>query len=130
MDLAISDGLRLAATPLLTVNRKKFRSDAQRILDIADDREAGGFVIGLPRNMNGTEGPRCQSVRAFAEKFSELTELPAAFWDERLSSVAAERSLIEAGASRKKRKSVINHVAAALILQGALDRLRLPGSTR
>ncbi|MDE0111119.1 MAG: Holliday junction resolvase RuvX [Albidovulum sp.] len=122
--LAVSDGLRLAATPLLTVKRKKFRSDAQRILEIAEERDAGGFVVGLPKNMNGTEGPRCQSVRSFAERFSELTALPATFWDERLSSVAAERSLIEAGASRKKRKRVINHVAASLILQGALDRLR------
>ena len=122
--LAISDGLLIAATPLLTVKRKKFYADAQRILEIADEREAGGFVIGLPKNMNGTEGPRCQSVRSFANRFSEITALPAAFWDERLSTVAAERTLIEAGASRKKRKNVINHVAASLILQGALDRLR------
>ena len=128
--LAVSDGLRLAATPLLTVNRKKFRIDVQRILEIAVDREAGGFVLGLPMNMNGTEGPRCQSVRSFAEKFLEMTEMPAVFWDERLSSVAAERSLIEAGASRKKRKSVINHVAASFILQGALDRLRQLDSIR
>jgi len=124
--IAISDGLRLAATPLQTVNRKKFQADARIILEIADNRSAGGFVIGLPMNMNGTEGPRCQSVRAFAAKFSELTDLPSAFWDERLSSVAAERTLIDAGASRKKRKGVINHVAASLILQGALDRLRQP----
>ena len=128
--LAVSDGLRQAATPLLTVNRKKFRIDVQRILEIAVDREAGGFVLGLPMNMNGTEGPRCQSVRSFAEKFLEMTEMPAVFWDERLSSVAAERSLIEAGASRKKRKSVINHVAASFILQGALDRLRQLDSIR
>ncbi len=87
-------------------------------------RAIGGLILGLPRNMDGSEGPRCQSTRAFARNLARLTELPITFWDERLSTVAAERALLEADASRRRRAEVIDHVAAAYILQGALDRLR------
>ena len=87
-------------------------------------RAIGGLVLGLPRNMDGSEGPRCQSTRAFARNLGRLTDLPIAFWDERLSTVAAERALLEADTSRKRRREVIDHVAAGYILQGALDRLR------
>ncbi|MDP5350280.1 MAG: Holliday junction resolvase RuvX, partial [Paracoccaceae bacterium] len=86
-------------------------------------RELGGFVLGLPRNMDGSEGPRCQSTRAFARNLERLTDLPIGYWDERLSTVAAERALLEADTTRKRRAEVIDHVAASYILQGALDRL-------
>ena len=122
--VAVSDGLRSVATPLETVRRKKFGIDAARLLEIIADRTLTGIVLGLPRNMDGTEGPRCQSTRAFARNLSRLTELPVTFWDERLSTVAAERALLEADTSRKRRAEVIDHVAASYILQGLLDRLR------
>jgi putative holliday junction resolvase len=93
------------------------------LLAILDAREIGGIILGLPRNMDGSEGPRCQSTRAFARNLSRLTERPIGFWDERLSTVAAERALLEADTSRRKRAEVIDHVAAGVILQGALDRL-------
>lgn len=121
--LAISDRLRGVATPLHTLKRVKFTVDAAAILALAGAREACGFVLGLPRNMDGSEGPRAQSTRAFARNLSALTLLPICFWDERLSTVAAERALIEADTSRKRRKEVIDAVAAGYILQGALDRL-------
>jgi putative Holliday junction resolvase len=122
--VAVSD-LRLGiATPLETIRRTKFTLDAARLLEICAAREIGGLVIGLPRNMDGSEGPRAQSTRAFARNLAALTSLPLAFWDERLSTVAAERALIAADASRKRRAEVIDHVAAGYILQGALDRLR------
>ncbi|ARE39697.1 Putative Holliday junction resolvase YggF [Rhodovulum sp. P5] len=122
--VAVSDTLWSVATPLETIRRKKFTLDAARVLDIADHRSAGGLVLGLPRNMDGSEGPRCQSTRAFARNLSRLTDLPIGFWDERLSTVAAERALLEADTSRRRRAEVIDHVAAGYILQGMLDRLR------
>nr|WP_237398974.1 Holliday junction resolvase RuvX [Rhodovulum sulfidophilum] len=122
--VAVSDPFWSIATPLETVRRKKFTLDAGRVLEIAAGREAGGIVLGLPRNMDGTEGPRCQSTRAFARNLSRLTELPIGFWDERLSTVAAERALLEADTSRRRRAEVIDHVAAGYILQGLIDRLR------
>ena len=96
-------------------------------MEIATAREIAGVVIGLPLNMDGTEGPRCQSTRAFARNLERLTPLPIGFWDERLSTVAAERALLEADTSRKRRGEVIDHVAAGVILHGALDRLRYLG---
>ncbi len=122
--VAVSDRLGGVATPLETVRRKKFTLDSGRLLEIIAGRELGGIILGLPRNMDGTEGPRCQSTRAFARNLSRLTEVPIGFWDERLSTVAAERALLEADTSRKRRAEVIDHVAASYILQGALDRLR------
>ncbi|SFU93106.1 putative holliday junction resolvase [Aliiroseovarius crassostreae] len=122
--VAVSDGFRQVATPLETIKRKKFTLDAGRILEIVAERQLGGIVLGLPRNMDGTEGPRCQSTRAFARNLAKLTELPITFWDERLSTVAAERALLEADTSRKRRSEVIDHVAAGYILQGVLDRMR------
>ncbi len=121
--VAVSDGLWSVATPLDTIRRKKFTLDAAALLAITDHRDVGGIVLGLPRNMDGTEGPRCQKTRAFARNLGKLTELPITYWDERLSTVAAERALLEADASRARRAQVIDHVAAGYILQGALDRL-------
>jgi len=121
--VAVSDGMRHVGSPLETVRRKKFGVDAARLLEIAKKRELVGFVLGLPRNMDGSEGPRCQSTRAFARNLEKLTDLPITFWDERLSTVAAERVLLEADTSRKRRADVIDHVAAGYILQGLLDRL-------
>ena len=122
--VAVSDGLRSVATPLETIRRKKFGLDAAQLQAILDKRRIGGIILGLPRNMDGSEGPRCQSTRAFARNFSRLWDGPIGFWDERLSTVAAERALLEADTSRKRRSEVIDHVAASYILQGALDRLR------
>ncbi|WP_417720456.1 Holliday junction resolvase RuvX [Salipiger sp.] len=127
--VAVSDLLLGVATPQETVKRKKFTEDAQRLIAILTDRAIGGIVLGLPRNMDGSEGPRCQSTRAFARNFSRLWDGPITFWDERLSTVAAERALIEADTSRAKRAELIDHVAAGYILQGALDRLRHIRST-
>lgn len=121
--VALSDRTRSVATPVETIRRKKFTTDAERLLQIVMDREVGGLILGLPRNMDGSEGPRCQSTRAFARNLSRLTDLPIGFWDERLSTVAAERALLEADTSRRRRAEVIDHVAASYILQGALDRL-------
>lgn len=121
--VAVSDGMRQVATPLETIRRKKFGLDAARLLEICEDRNIAGIVLGLPLNMDGSEGPRCQSTRAFARNLEKLTDLPISFWDERLSTVAAERALLEADTSRKRRAEVIDHVAASYILQGALDRL-------
>ena len=122
--IAISDRMGTVATPLETIRRKKFTLDAERLFEIVKKREIGGLVLGLPRNMDGSEGPRCQKTRAFARNLSRLTDLPIGFWDERLSTVAAERALLEADTSRKRRAEVIDHVAASYILQGALDRMR------
>ncbi|MBL4813435.1 MAG: Holliday junction resolvase RuvX [Rhodobacteraceae bacterium] len=125
--VALSDPLRSVASPHETIRRKKFGLDAARLLAIAKDRSLGGFVLGLPLNMDGSEGPRAQSTRAFARNLSRLTELPITYWDERLSTVAAERALLEADTSRKRRAEVIDHVAAGYILQGFLDRLSYMG---
>src|SRR5205085_10441666 len=114
---------RRLATGVETIARKNFTADAARLLAIAGERNAAGFVLGLPLNMDGSEGPRAQSTRAFARNLSRLTELPIALWDERLSTVAVERELIAADASRARRAAVIDQHAAQFILQGALDRL-------
>lgn len=122
--VAASDALLSSANPVETIKRTKFTADADRLLAIATDRNAAGVILGLPRNMDGSEGPRCQSTRAFARNLAARTDLPIGFWDERLSTVAAERALIEADLTRKRRAEVIDAVAAAYILQGALDRIR------
>ncbi len=121
--VAVSDRMRSVASPLEVVRRRKFTLDAARLTEIAAAREIGGLVLGLPRNMDGSEGPRAQSTRAFARNLQRIVDLPMVFWDERLSTVAAERALLEADASRAKRAAVVDQVAAAYILQGALDRL-------
>jgi putative Holliday junction resolvase len=121
--VAVCDPDRRVATPVETIMRKRFALDAGRILALAAERRAAGVVLGLPINMDGSEGPRAQSTRAFARNLAKLTELPIALWDERLSTAAVERALIAADASRAKRKAVIDAHAAAYILQGALDRL-------
>ncbi len=121
--VAVSDPDRKLATGVETVRRTKFSADAARVLALAAERSAAGFVLGLPINMDGSEGPRAQSTRAFAGNLAKLTDLPIALWDERLSTAAVERDLIGADVSRKKRAAVIDQHAAAFILQGALDRL-------
>jgi putative holliday junction resolvase len=121
--VAASDPDRKLATAVETIARKTFTVDAQHILALASERSAVGFVLGLPINMDGSEGPRAQSTRAFARNFAKHTELPIALWDERLSTAAVERQLIAADVSRRKRAAVIDQHAAAFILQGALDRL-------
>jgi putative Holliday junction resolvase len=121
--VASCDPDRRLATGVETIARKKFTIDAQRLLALAAERNAVGFVLGLPINMDGSEGPRAQATRAFARNFAKLTELPIALWDERLSTAAVERDLIAADVSRAKRAAVIDQHAAAYILQGALDRL-------
>ena len=121
--VAISDVFRGVSTPVETIKRKKFTTDAHALLALLDKRQVTGIVLGLPRNMDGTEGPRCQATRAFARNLERLTPLPITFWDERLSTVAAERALLEADTSRKRRAEVIDHVAAGYILQGMLDRM-------
>ena len=121
--VAVSDGLLSVASPLETIKRTKYTADAARLSEIIAGREICGIVLGLPFNMDGSEGPRCQSTRAFARNFARQSELPITYWDERLSTVAAERALLEADASRKRRAEVIDNIAAAYILQGALDRL-------
>lgn len=123
LGVATSDLRRSVASPLETIKRTKFTADANALIALASGRDAAGFVLGLPRNMDGSEGPRCQSTRAFARNLSKLTDLPITFWDERLSTVAVERTLIEADQSRKRRAEVIDKMAAAFILQGVLDRL-------
>jgi len=127
--VAVSDGMRSVATPLETIRRKKFTLDAQSLQAILDKRAICGIVLGLPRNMDGSEGPRCQKTRAFARNFAQLWPGPITFWDERLSTVAAEKALLEADTTRKRRAEVIDHVAASYILQGALDRLRHIGDS-
>lgn len=121
--VAISDRMRGVATPVETIRRKKFGVDATALLALLTKREVCGIVLGLPLNMDGSEGPRVQSTRGFARNLEKLTDLPITFWDERLSTVAAERALIEADTSRTRRSQIIDHVAASYILQGLLDRL-------
>lgn len=122
--LAISDGDHKVASPLETLKRTKFRDDVQRLLAIVDDRNIGGFIAGLPVSLDGTEGPRCQSVRQFAENLLALRDMPFAFWDERMSTAAMQRFLIgEVDMTRKRRGEIIDKLAAAYILQGALDFL-------
>ena len=122
--VAVCDPLRLAARPLTVVKRRSRREDFGVLAEMVTVEEVEAIICGLPLNMDGSEGPRCQKTRAFARNLSRLTELPIGFWDERLSTVAAERALLEADTSRKRRGEVIDHVAAGFILQGVLDRLR------
>lgn len=128
--VAVSDARRSVATPLETLRRRKFGADAEALRAVAEGRAAVGFVLGLPRNMDGGEGPRAQSTRAFARNLARALGLPVALWDERLSTVAAERMLLEADASRAKRARLVDSVAAAYILQGALDRLSAAAEQR
>ena len=121
--LALSDTRRTIASPLETLKRTKFRADAERLLALAKRHDVGALVVGLPRNMDGSEGPRAQSTRAFVKNLAPLTTLAIAFWDERLSTAAVTRTLIAADASRKRRAALVDKMAAAYILQGALDRL-------
>ena len=121
--VALSDTRRQVATPIEVIRREKFTLDAARLLALLDQRGATGIVLGLPLNMDGSSGPRVQSTQAFARNLEKLTTLPICYWDERLSTVAAERALLEADTSRKRRKEVIDQVAAGFILQGALDRM-------
>jgi putative Holliday junction resolvase len=123
--VAVSDTLRSIASPMALIRKTKFTDDATALFKLMADREAAGVVIGLPVNMDGTEGPRCQSARAFGRNLLRLRELPIAFWDERMSSMAVNRMLIdEADMTRARRAELVDKAAAAWILQGALDRLR------
>ncbi len=123
--VAASDATRMIASPLVLIRKTKFTQDADAVLRLMDERRAAGLVIGLPLNMDGTEGPRAQSCRAFARNLQRLREVPVAFQDERLSTTAVERFLIdELDLTRKRRAGVVDRTAAAWILQGALDRLR------
>ncbi|MCU0902381.1 MAG: Holliday junction resolvase RuvX [Tabrizicola sp.] len=121
--VALSDLRRQVATPIDVIRREKFTLDAGRLLTLLEARAAAGIVLGLPLNMDGSVGPRVQATQAFARNLEKLTALPICYWDERLSTVAAERALLEADTSRKRRKEVIDQVAAGYILQGALDRM-------
>lgn len=122
--IAISDGMRYSATPLETIKRVKFTQDAERLLQLIAQNRVVGLVIGLPLNMDGSEGPRVQSTRAFARSLAQKTPLPIAFWDERLSTSAVTRMMIEADLRRDRRDEIVDKLAASYILQGALDRLR------
>lgn len=119
--LALSDVTRTVASPFDTIRRTKFTKDAEALLAILDRQGVGGLVIGLPVEMDGREGARCQSTRAFAANLLKLRDIPIAFWDERLSTAAVTRTLLEADASRARRAEVVDKMAAAYILQGALD---------
>jgi len=123
--VAVSDGLRFTATPLETIARTKFTADAQRLAALVAENAAVAIVLGLPLNMDGSEGPRAQSTRAFARNLAGKLPLPIAFWDERLSTAAVDRMLIEADTRRDRRAEVVDKLAAAYILQGFLDRLRI-----
>jgi putative holliday junction resolvase len=125
--IALSDTRLKIATPFHTIRRTKFSKDAEALLALCEREKVGGLILGLPINMNGTEGPRAQATRAFLRNLAPLTDLPVVLWDERLSTAAAERAMLEADLSRKKRAEKIDAAAAAFILQGALDRLaKLP----
>ena len=128
--IALSDGLRHSASAHETLKRKKFTLDADHLAALIAAREVTGIVLGLPRNMDASEGPRAQATRAFARNLDQRADfnLPIGFWDERLSTVAAEKALLEADTTRKRRAEVIDAVAASYILQGALDRLRHIGA--
>ena len=122
--VAVSNPDRTLATPLETIRRTKFTKDAARLVELAEPRKIGGIVLGLPLNMDGSEGPRVQATRAFARNLARVLPLPIAFWDERLSTSVMERALIDLDTSRAKRAEMIDALAASYILQGALDRLR------
>ncbi len=121
--LALSDVTLTIATPMETIKRTKFKVDVARLQEIVDTQNVGGFVLGWPVNMDGSEGPRCQSTMAFSRNLAEKINLPQALWDERLSTAAVERTLIEADRSRARRKQLVDKMAAAYILQGALHAL-------
>ena len=121
--IALSDGLRMTATPVETLRRRKFTPDARHLIDLARREDAGAFILGLPVNMDGSCGPRVQATRAFARNLGRLTDIPVVLWDERLSTAAVERTMLEADLSRARRAEVVDKLAAAWILQGALDRL-------
>ncbi len=124
--VALSDSLLMTASPVEVIRRTKFTADAEKLIALIRAREAAGLVLGLPVNMDGTEGPRCQSVRQFATNLLEKIDLPLAFWDERLSTAAVERMLVdEMDVSRARRREVVDKAAAAYILQGALEALRI-----
>jgi putative Holliday junction resolvase len=122
--VAVSDGMRYSATPLETIKRTKFTHDAERLLQLIAENQIAAIILGLPLNMDGTEGRRVQSTRAFARSLAQKTPLPIAFWDERLSTSAVTRMMIEADLRRDRRAEVVDKLAASYILQGALDRLR------
>lgn len=122
--VAISDGMRYSATPLETIKRQKFTQDAERVVQLIAENRAVGVVLGLPLNMDGSEGPRAQSTRAFARNLAQKIAIPIVFWDERLSTSAVTRTLIEADVRRDRRAEVVDKLAASYILQGALERLR------
>lgn len=122
--VALTDVLRTVATPLETLPRGKFTADAEALIALIKKHGVAGLVIGLPLNMNGTEGPSAQSARAFARNFEKKHDLPILFWDERLSTTAVTRTLLEADVSREKRKKVVDKMAASFILQGVLDAMR------
>ena len=124
LGLALSDVTRMIASPLETIVRRKFSLDAARLFEITFEHKVAGLVLGLPRNLDGTEGPRAQATRALARNLNKLSVLPVLLWDERLTTAAAERMLIEADQSRKRRAEVIDKLAATLILQSALDLMR------
>jgi putative Holliday junction resolvase len=126
--LALSDATRNIASALVTLRRSRLAEDLRRLLDLAAEHGVGGFVVGLPLNLDGSQGRRAQATRAFVRDLGKATQLPIAYWDERLSTVAAERVLLEADLSRRRRAEVVDKVAATLILQGALDRMNRPSS--
>ncbi len=121
--VALSDTMRTVATPMVVLKKAKLKEDVRELQAIIDEQGVGGIVLGLPKNMDNSEGPRAQSTRAFARNISEALGMPILLWDERLSTAAVTRALIEADASRKKRAEVVDKMAAAYILQGALDRM-------
>jgi putative Holliday junction resolvase len=122
--IALSDGLRYTATPIETIRRTRFTADAARLIDLIAENDVVGLVLGLPLNMDGSEGPRAQSTRAFARNLAQKTPVPIVFWDERLSTSAVTRMLIEADTRRERRAEVVDKLAASYILQGYLDSLR------
>lgn len=122
--LALSDLGRRIATPLETIKRRKFSLDAAELLAICEKHAIAGMILGLPLNMDGSEGPRAQATRAFVRNLAPMTSIPLAYWDERLSTTAVTRTLLEADTSRAKRAEVVDKMAASFILQGALDRMQ------
>jgi putative Holliday junction resolvase len=130
LGLALSDATRCIASSLVTLRRSRLADDLRQLLDLAETHGVAGFVVGLPLNLDGSTGPRAQATRAFVRNLAKAAPLPVLYWDERLSTVAAERTLLEADLSRKRRAEVVDKVAATLILQGALDRMtRLSSSS-
>jgi putative Holliday junction resolvase len=122
--LAVSDGALMVASPIETIQRTKFTADASKLLAVIDGRQITGLVLGLPVNMDGSEGPRCQSTRQFARNLLGIRDVSIAYWDERLSTAAVQRAMIDADVTRAKRAKVVDQMAAGYILQGALDFLR------